>query len=52
MKKSQCVLWAGKYSIASVADKRMIMQHWWNETDREELKCLDKKPDPVPLCPS
>jgi len=20
----------------------MIMEHWWNEIDREELKCLDK----------
>jgi hypothetical protein len=35
--------WIGeKHYTASVVDEWMNMEHWWNDTDREEPKYWDK----------
>jgi hypothetical protein len=38
--------------VASTADERNVyVEHWWNDSDRENLHYLGENPVPVPLCP-
>jgi len=39
-----------KLHTASVADEWISMEHWWNDTDTENLTYWEKFPVILPLC--